>query len=44
MRAFRHLPVERYLTAGFIIGPGGRIESAVYSSRPIGRLVEKDWP
>ncbi len=34
---------ERYLHAtGFIIGPDGRIENAVYSSRSIGRLVAKD--
>jgi peroxiredoxin len=32
-----------YLHAtGFIIGPDGRIENAVYSSRSIGRLVAKD--
>ncbi len=34
---------EKYLHAtGFIIGPDGRIEDAVYSSRSIGRLVAKD--
>jgi peroxiredoxin len=34
---------ERYLHAtGFIIGPDGRIEDAVYSSRSIGRLVARD--
>jgi peroxiredoxin len=34
---------ENYLHAtGFIIGPDGRIENAVYSSRSIGRLVAKD--
>lgn len=27
---------------GFIIGPDGRIENAVYSSRSLGRLVAKD--
>lgn len=34
---------EGYLHAtGFIIGPDGRIENAVYSTRSIGRLVAKD--
>jgi peroxiredoxin len=34
---------ENYLHAtGFIIGPDGRIEEAVYSSRSIGRLVARD--
>jgi peroxiredoxin len=34
---------EKYLHAtGFVIGPDGRIEDAVYSSRSIGRLVAKD--
>jgi alkyl hydroperoxide reductase subunit AhpC len=34
---------ENYLHAtGFIIGPAGKIEDAVYSSRSIGRLVAKD--
>jgi len=34
---------EGYLHAtGFIISPGGRVESAVYSSRSIGRLVARD--
>jgi peroxiredoxin len=34
---------ENYLHAtGFIIGPDGRIEDAVYSSRSIGRLVARD--
>ncbi len=34
---------ERYLHAtGFIVGPDGKIEDAVYSSRSIGRLVAKD--
>ncbi len=34
---------ENYLHAtGFIIGPDGKIENAVYSSRSIGRLVAKD--
>ncbi len=34
---------ENYLHAtGFVIGPDGRIEDAVYSSRSIGRLVAKD--
>jgi peroxiredoxin len=34
---------ENYLHAtGFIMGPDGRIEDAVYSSRSIGRLVAKD--
>ncbi len=34
---------ERYLHAtGFIIGPDGKIEDAVYSSRSVGRLVAKD--
>ncbi len=34
---------ENYLHAtGFIIGPDGRIEDAVYSSRSVGRLVAKD--
>lgn len=34
---------ENYIHAtGFIIGPDGKIENAVYSSRSIGRLVAKD--
>lgn len=34
---------ENYLHAtGFIIGPDGKIENAVYSSRSIGRLVAGD--
>jgi alkyl hydroperoxide reductase subunit AhpC len=34
---------ENYLHAtGFIIGPDGKIENAVYSTRSIGRLVAKD--
>jgi len=34
---------ENYLHAtGFIIGPDGKIEDAVYSSRSVGRLVAKD--
>ena len=34
---------ENYIhAAGFIIGPDGKIENAVYSSRSIGRLVAKD--
>lgn len=34
---------ENYLHAtGFIIGPDGKIENAVYSSRSIGRLVARD--
>lgn len=34
---------ENYLhAAGFIIGPDGKIENSVYSSRSIGRLVAKD--
>ncbi len=34
---------ENYLHAtGFILGPDGKIESAVYSSRSIGRLVAED--
>lgn len=28
--------------AGFIIGPDGKVENAVYSSRSIGRLTAKD--
>lgn len=27
---------------GFIVGPNGKIENAVYSSRSLGRLVAKD--
>lgn len=34
---------ENYIHAtGFIVGPDGKIENAVYSSRSIGRLVAKD--
>ncbi len=34
---------ENYLHAtGFIIGPDGKIENAVYSSRSIGRLIAQD--
>jgi peroxiredoxin len=34
---------ENYLHAtGFIIGPSGKIEDAVYSSRSVGRLVARD--
>lgn len=34
---------ENYLHAtGFIIGPDGRIEDAVYSTRSVGRLVARD--
>ncbi len=34
---------EHYIHAtGFIIGPDGKIEDAVYSSRSVGRLVAKD--
>jgi len=34
---------ENHLHAtGFIIGPDGKVEDAVYSSRSIGRLVAKD--
>ncbi len=34
---------DNYLHAtGFIIGPDGKIENAVYSSRSIGRLVARD--
>ncbi len=34
---------DNYLHAtGFIIGPEGRIEDAVYSTRSIGRLVARD--
>ncbi len=34
---------ENYLHAtGFIVGPDGKIESAVYSSRSVGRLVAQD--
>ncbi len=34
---------ENHLHAtGFIIGTGGQVESAVYSSRSIGRLVAQD--
>ncbi len=34
---------ENYLHAtGFIIGPDGRIEDAVYSTRSIGRLMARD--
>jgi alkyl hydroperoxide reductase subunit AhpC len=34
---------ENYLqTTGFIVGPDGKIESAVYSTRSVGRLVAKD--
>ena len=34
---------EKHLHAtGFILGPDGRIEDAVYGSRSIGRLVAKD--
>jgi peroxiredoxin len=34
---------ENYLHAtGFILGPDGKVENAVYSSRSIGRLVAQD--
>ncbi len=34
---------ENHLHAtGFIIGPNGKVEDAVYSSRSVGRLVAKD--
>ncbi len=34
---------ENYLHAtGFIVGPDGQVENAVYSSRSIGRLVAQD--
>jgi peroxiredoxin len=40
--AFFH-PGKNFLHAtGFIVGPEGKIENAVYSSRSIGRLAAKD--
>jgi peroxiredoxin len=34
---------ENYLHAtGFIIGPDGKVEDAVYSTRSVGRLVAQD--
>jgi len=34
---------ENYLHAtGFIIGPNGKVENALYSSRSIGRLIAQD--
>ncbi len=40
---YYHSEKDTYMQAtGFIIGPDGKVEDAVYSSSSIGRLVAKD--